>query len=30
MEDIMIKAGNKYVSKVQMKVDTTITKEWVK
>jgi DNA polymerase-1 len=30
MEDIMIKAGNKYVSKVQMKVDTTITKEWIK
>ena len=30
MEDIMINAGNKYVSKVQMKVDTTITKEWIK
>jgi len=30
MEKIMIDCGNKYVSKVQMKVDTTITKEWVK
>jgi DNA polymerase-1 len=30
MEQIMIDCGNKYVSKVQMKVDTTITKEWVK
>jgi DNA polymerase-1 len=30
MEEVMINAGNKYVSKVQMKVDTTITKEWVK
>jgi len=30
MEEVMIKAGNKYVSKVQMKVDTTITKEWIK
>jgi len=30
MEQIMINCGNKYVSKVQMKVDTTITKEWMK
>lgn len=30
MEDIMISCGNKYVSKVQMKVDTTITKCWQK
>lgn len=30
MEKIMIDCGNKYVSKVQMKVDTTITKEWIK
>lgn len=30
MERIMIGCGNKYVSKVEMKVDTTITKEWIK
>lgn len=30
MEIIMINCGNNYVSKVQMKVDTTITKYWTK
>ena len=30
METIMIDCGNKYVSKVKMKVDTTITKVWQK
>lgn len=30
MEKIMVDCGNKYVSKVIMKVDTTITNEWVK
>ena len=30
MEEIMVNAGNKYVTKVNMKVDTTITKYWQK
>lgn len=30
MADIMIKCGNKYVSKVKMEVDITITDEWCK
>lgn len=30
MADIMIKCGNKYVSKVKMEVDTTKTKYWIK
>jgi len=30
MEDIMVACGNKYVTKVNMKVDTTITKMWQK
>ena len=30
MEEVMIKCGNKYVSKVQMRVDTTITDYWTK
>jgi DNA polymerase-1 len=30
MEDLMVQAGNKYVTKVNMKVDTTITRFWVK
>jgi len=30
MEEIMVQAGNKYVTKVNMKVDTTITKYWQK
>jgi DNA polymerase I-like protein with 3'-5' exonuclease and polymerase domains len=30
MEEIMVSAGNKYVTKVNMKVDTTITKFWQK
>lgn len=30
MADIMIECGNKYVSKVKMKVDVTITNEWSK
>ena len=30
MSQIMIDCGNKYVSKVKMEVDTTITKVWQK
>lgn len=30
MADIMIKCGNKYVSKVKMEVDVTITQHWTK
>lgn len=30
MEALMIECGNKYVSKVKMKVDTTITDYWTK
>lgn len=30
MADIMVKCGNKYVTKVTMAVDTTITSEWSK
>lgn len=30
MEELMVKAGNKYVTKVSMKADTTITKHWQK
>lgn len=30
MAEVMISAGNKYVSKVKMEVDVTITNEWCK
>jgi DNA polymerase I-like protein with 3'-5' exonuclease and polymerase domains len=30
MADAMITSGNRYVSKVKMEVDTTITSEWTK
>lgn len=30
MEKVMISAGNRYVTKVKMEVDTTITNEWQK